>query len=59
MRASQRLQERSATSTGDLMLHGFSDEAASVPLKLVHFLKEIRRQRYGDSSGSWHNDSMT
>lgn len=41
------------------MLHRFSDEAASVPLKLIHFLKESRRQRDGDSLGRSHNISMT
>ena len=47
------------TATGDLTLDSFSDEAAPVPLKLIHFLKEISRQCDGDSLGRWHNDSMT
>ena len=47
------------TATGYLTLHSFRDEAASVPLELIHFLEEIRRQRDRDSLGRWHNDSMT
>jgi eukaryotic-like serine/threonine-protein kinase len=35
------------------MLHSFSDEAASVPLKSIHILKEVRRQCDRDSLDSW------
>ncbi len=39
------------TATGYLMLDSLSYEAASVPLKLVYFLKKSRRQCDGDSLG--------
>jgi len=41
------------------MLHGLSDETASIPLKLIDFLEEIRRQCDGDSLCGWHGNSMT
>lgn len=47
------------TATGYLMLHGLSDETASIPLKLIDFLEEIRRQCDGDSLCGWHSNSMT
>ena len=47
------------SATGYLMLHGLSDETASIPLKLIDFLEEIRRQCDGDSLCGWHGNSMT
>jgi hypothetical protein len=41
------------------MPHSLSDEAASIPLELIHFLKEIRRQRDSYSLSRWHTISMT
>jgi hypothetical protein len=47
------------TATGYFMLHGLSDETASIPLKLINFSEEIRRQCDGDSLCGWHSNSMT
>jgi hypothetical protein len=47
------------TATGYFMLHGLSDETASIPLKLIDFLEEIRRQCDGDSLCGSHSNSMT
>ena len=46
------------TTTGYFMLHGLSDEAASIPLQLINLLEEIRRQCDGDSLGDWHSNSV-
>lgn len=47
------------TATDYFMLHGLSDETASIPLKLINFLEEIRRQCDGNPLRGWHSNSMT
>lgn len=54
MRRSNGLQERSAASTSDLTLNSFSNEATPIPLELIDFLEEFRRQRDRDSLAGRH-----
>ena len=48
------MQERSPASTRDLSLNSFSNEATPIPLELVDFLEEFRRQRDRDSLAGRH-----
>jgi hypothetical protein len=59
MRVSDGLKEGLALPTGDLVLNRFRNEATSVSLELIDFVKEVRGQRNRDPFSARHIDSMT
>ena len=58
MWAAERLEEGIATTPGQLVLDGFGDEAAAIPLEPIDSLDEVAGKRHGDALAIAHARSM-